>query len=177
MARTRDLERLRAALASLATRVDGPAADWGARAPAISAWSVAQQVEHALRAAKGTLRAAASFAPEGAATPEARTTSARPTIAGRAVLWLGRIPRGKGRAPKHVLPDALPDAATSRALLREADQELIALAPRWGALGGWRGASPHPALGVLSADQWARFTRIHTEHHVALIEDILRARA
>lgn len=176
MGLVRDAARLREALGALGGRVAGPEADWRLRQPSVSSWSVAQQVDHTLRAARSMLAAAGSLAPEGAASAEARAARARLNMPGRMVLWLGRIPRGRGRAPPEVLPGDDPTREASGALLVEVRTRLEALVPRLQDLAHWPGALPHPALGRFAARHWMRFARIHTRHHLALVDDILRSR-
>lgn len=171
----REVFLLRTALVRLEARLNGSDAAWHAREATVSSWSVAQQVDHALRAAQTMLAAAASLAPEGAATAAARAARARLNLPGRVVLWLGRIPRGRGQAPAAVLPGTEPERELARGRLSEVRTQLDALAPRATELARWPGALPHPALGRFAARHWLRFAPIHTEHHLAIVDDILRA--
>jgi hypothetical protein len=175
MSPSRDVTSLHSALDALEAHVAGVEADWRARAASVSGWSVAQQVEHTLRAFSAMLGVVVSLAPSGSAPPQARAARARPTFAGRFVLFTGRIPRGRGRAPATLLPVEEPTQAAARELLAAARAELRRLSEAREDVGRWPGALPHPALGLFSAAHWLRFARIHTLHHLRLVADILRA--
>lgn len=73
-----------------------------ARAPAVSGWSVAEQLEHLLRVDRGILgrlgEAARGSAPEAAGGP---------SVTGRLVLVTGTIPRGRGSAPDGTRPEGV----------------------------------------------------------------------
>lgn len=138
-----------------------------ARAPAVSAWSVGEHIDHVARAHAGILRFFAEPAPEPDATRGI-------TLLGRFVLLTGRIPRGRGKAPAATLP-ATPDADALRTAVTAVAQRLDALAAdptpcrdrsrRW----------MHPVFGGLHRAQWLGFLRIHQAHHAAIIRDILAA--
>ena len=34
---------------------------------------------------------------------------------------------------------------------------------------------PHQLLGPLDAPEWLRFARVHTEHHLAIVDELLSA--
>ncbi len=132
------------------------------RSGPVSAWSVGQHLEHcvlSMRSMLGNLLACTGPAPE-----------ASPAPAGLRVLAAGKIPRGAAEAPEVARPkvDAAPDeleiglAECSSLLLRAPEIREDA----------W---SRHFALGILRRDQAMRFLEIHTDHHLGIIRDILRA--
>lgn len=143
----------------------------GQRRDHVSAWSIAQHLDHLAQA--NTLCAAAISqllqSPGGAAGPG-------PTIAGRAVLLTGWIPRGRGVAPPPTVPSAAPTSEI-RSRLRDAHLAVSAIGQRLGELDGARARLSHPALGGFSAFQWLRFIAIHTRHHLKIISDIERSRS
>lgn len=132
-----------------------------AAAPEVSAWTVGMQVQHALIATREISRGLAGSAP-GARKPT------RSVIAGL-ILLTGRIPRGRGRAPRASLPSADITEEGLRTLLAEAREALAATSalPRdaW-----WE----HPRFGVMHRDTAVRFLHIHNRHHLAIARDILR---
>ncbi len=86
------------------------------------------------------------------------------------VYFINFIPRGKGKAPKAVIPaeviskDELhKDIATVRQLLEEL-QHLDA-----------KSNFTHPYFGQLNLKQTQKFLAIHTKHHLKIIEDIIRS--
>lgn len=138
--------------------------------PAVSSWSVAQQLEHVVRASTRMLDMLALLA-SGNAHDRVKDRGS-PSVTGRAILLAGRIPRGRAEAPGETLPDAVP----SRAALREATETLTrrlrARAADPTDLRDIKGVGEHPLLGWFSAPQWWRFLRVHAEHHLAVIDDI-----
>jgi hypothetical protein len=40
-------------------------------------------------------------------------------------------------------------------------------------LGAAEGRIEHPRMGMLDGPQWLRFVRIHSQHHLAIVRDIL----
>lgn len=169
------LARARRAHAGLVREIEraiarsADAAGLARRAPELSAWSVGQHLEHAWRADLGILAWL-----ERAAAGTAASDGGGPTAAGRFVLLVGRIPRGRGRAPERTLPaEASPEAiASGLGATREA---VLRLAPALPALARSRATLRHPALGCLDAVAWLRFAGIHHAHHRRLVEAIERA--
>ncbi len=83
-------------------------------------------------------------------------------------LW-GRIPRGRGKAPELVVPKGpINSEEISRHLLlaRNAIGELPALHTN--------NFIKHPYFGELNLKQVQTFLIIHTQHHLKIIEDVLR---
>ena len=86
------------------------------------------------------------------------------------VYFINFIPRGKGKAPKAVIPaeeiskeELNKDIATVRQLLEEL-QHLDA-----------KSNFTHPYFGQLNLKQTRKFLAIHTKHHLKIIEDIIRS--
>lgn len=81
------------------------------------------------------------------------------------------IPRGKGKSPKAVLP---PDIITEEDLKKQtnyAKSELqhITDLPKTSNF-------KHPYFGQLNKQQTLRFLKLHTEHHLKIVRDILNVR-
>jgi hypothetical protein len=138
-----------------------------ASAPSISKWSSHQQLEHAALAALGIAGLIQRLnAGEGELT-------GRVSLAGRAMLVAGRIPRGRGQAPESFLPSETPDPerpARIRQLVEKARAALREAGPPVG-----RHRWPHHHLGPMTAKQWLRFGTMHTRHHIHLAKDITNA--
>jgi hypothetical protein len=86
------------------------------------------------------------------------------------VYFINFIPRGKGKAPKAVMPaediskeELHKDIATVRQLLNEL-QHLDA-----------KSNFTHPYFGQLNLKQTKKFLAIHTKHHLKIIEDIIQS--
>ncbi len=138
------------------------------RATRVSKWSVADHLSHIARSTEamaGALEAACDSAEAG--------WSARPSLVGRAVLLTGWIPRGVGRAPRYVEPQA----GSPSELVRQLGASRLAvtrLESRLPELARARGRTRHFAFGALTPLQWLRVIAIHTHHHLKIIRAIQR---
>lgn len=164
---SKSVDRLRAQLAQL----EGLVADRAAgdrRVPSISGWSVAEHVEHLARA-HGAIFARLIQLTE----PDDPTSSGgRVTLLGLVVLLVGRIPRGRGKAPAPSQP--IGGGGDARAQLEAARVQLEQLADRTDRLAASRGRFGHPYFGRLHPRQWLRFAEIHADHHLRIAREIVR---
>ena len=83
------------------------------------------------------------------------------------IFMMNKIPRGKGRAPKQVVNN---NTITLEGLL-----ELIEKAKKTTkALDGLSAKANfnHPYFGMLNLKQTKKFLRIHTEHHLKIIDEV-----
>lgn len=138
------------------------------RAPRVSAWSVAQQLDHL---AIVNLQVDGQIAK---ALAEAPTPGRRLKLIGRLALLSGWIPRGIGKAPEASRP-----RETEPAELRDR------LAACRAAIAAWRDQLPaieraaarrkHPRFGWLRPAEWLRFVALHNHHHLKIVRDIRRA--
>lgn len=132
----------------------------------ISLWSVGNQVEHILLSNLLILRQIDANLAQGPATGKPFNWT------GRFVLWFGRFPRGKGKAP----PYAKPKGASSqelKAMLAEVNKLLEQLEQKELELERSRYAFPHFIFGLLDVKQWLRLSEVHTRHHLLIVADIL----
>ncbi|MHC5009854.1 MAG: DinB family protein [Planctomycetota bacterium] len=166
-----DARALGAALNRLSEILHRPEERLYLRVPAVSAWSPAQQVEHILLALDGILGFIRTLQTGG---DEKIQPQGSPRLAGRVVLWTGWIPRGRAEAPDFVVPELQPPRPMLRENLASVLEKSCQTLGHPAALQGIRGTWPHPLLGNFSASQWLRFARIHTEHHLSIIDDIER---
>jgi hypothetical protein len=84
-------------------------------------------------------------------------------------LTLNFLPRGKGRAPKKVLPELEIRESDLRSKLSLAKENRLELEK----LPAFAHFS-HPMFGELKNSQAEKFIRIHTEHHLKICSDILK---
>lgn len=140
----------------------------------VSGWSPAQQVEHVLLSLDAVFGVIAGL--ESGEDGRIRGKGS-PRLMARALLLTGRIPRGRAQAPDFVQPEAVPGRAGLREKHEDVRATADALAARVGSLADVEGTIPHGFLGHFTALQWLRFARIHTDHHLAIIDDIDRTRA
>ncbi len=84
-------------------------------------------------------------------------------------LFIKRIPRGKARAPKAVQSfDEITTTSIERQLktARFLIQEMGSMDPKTNFI--------HPYIGKLNLKQAFTFIEIHTQHHLKIIDDILK---
>ena len=86
------------------------------------------------------------------------------------IFLTGRIPRGRGRSPDTVVPKPDITPAELLALLDESEGKLNDV--RQLDAGTW---FKHFAFGVLDRNKTAKFMRIHNQHHLRIISDIMSA--
>lgn len=141
----------------------------GRRVENVSVWSVGQHLEHLLHSDTVILDRWQQI--EQGRAP---SSTGSPHFLGRLSLWIGWIPRGKGKAIPVVSPKDISHQELARGL--------TALRARIDLLGGdlavhatasWR--ARHPVFGALSPTQWLRFIEVHHRHHLAIVADILQA--
>ena len=130
----------------------------------VSGWSVGMHIHHSAKALIGVSDAIASC-----------TTPCPPIPSdsmGAQILAAGAIPRGVAESPAAAVPD--PSVAGSREALKQVvdhakarvDNAANAASDAW---------FEHPILGLLNADGAKQFLVIHTNHHLGIINDIVRA--
>ena len=137
-----------------------------ARDERVSAWSVAEHLDHLYKVSLSIVR---RLAEEGV-QPSPKGVS----FLGRAVLWSGWIPRGRGKTPERLggKPCTAEDLEHSLEKLERAVEALPA-----GAAASSRGAIvPHPKFGGLTPPQALRFLVVHTAHHLRIVGEIVRSR-
>jgi hypothetical protein len=165
----------------------GPEAELAARAPAVSGWSVAEQLEHLVLVDRSVLKTVRRLLddPHGrsAQSPQPAPPAQQPppgiNLLGRVVLGTGFIPRGRART----LPPFQPGGAAAAAAagggmlgIAEIEREVRDLGPRLGELEAGGSRSRHPLFGGLGGRQWLRFVTVHHHHHLKIVRDIRRAR-
>jgi hypothetical protein len=89
----------------------------------------------------------------------------------RFIIFLkGSFPRGKAKAPKRVTPKDLITTEEIQQQLAEAKELVINLKnlPK-------KSNFEHPIFGMLKRDKSITFIGMHTQHHINIINDILKA--
>ena len=138
----------------------------------VSLWSSAQHVWHLASANLLMFSAIEKLYKDEA---EDILRAGRPTLAGWFVLGTGRLPRGRAKAPAplEAPPETLrPDAVR---LVQQSKAMMTSLAQRAQFLHDPKGRLNHFALGNLNALQWLKFSRIHTRHHLTIIQEVRAA--
>ncbi len=165
-----DSRRNHAALAALYDAGDAIAA-WPderlfAVVPEVSAWSPAHHLHHV---ALANARIFSDLA-KAAETKTKDAPGGRINAVGLAILTVGRIPRGRGKAPREVCPPADLTRADIEAARARSRSAFEALEPYLDALPALKARMRHPFFGMLNAPQWLRFVYVHTRHHLAIID-------
>ncbi|GIV57948.1 MAG: hypothetical protein KatS3mg042_0861 [Rhodothermaceae bacterium] len=162
-----EYRRLGDAYARFEALLAGPEAHLRLRRPDVSGWSVGQHLYHILLANSRMFKAI-----EVICAGHPSVQAGEPNRAGWYVLRKEDMMRGRGQAPENVRPPedvAAADLAATQARSREKYAALAPLLPR---IAEVPGALPHPSLGLLDARQWLRLARIHSAHHLAIIDDL-----
>jgi hypothetical protein len=138
------------------------------RANDVSGWSVAEQLEHLLLTDRMILDGFNALL-------DSTLTSAGggPTAIGRFILLSGYIPRGRGRAPKGVVPGTLSPSEIASGF-EGVKMRFEKLATQLGEIEASGATYRHPLLGDFNPGQWLKFVKIHHHHHQKLIRDIRR---
>ncbi|MEM1181926.1 MAG: DUF1569 domain-containing protein [Acidobacteriota bacterium] len=157
-----DSNRSQPATASLALldRMEARFQDRQCLAPEVSKVDVAWHLAHSIKVIEEIHKEL------DASDPKAYRANLNPL---RALAFArGKLPRGKAKSPSVVLP---PDVNTLEDLERQAATARTALLA-WTQLPE-RSFFVHPVFGRLKRDHAERFIEIHTEHHLAIIADIV----
>lgn len=172
MSKTTDTERnLQKIVDDLSALIDVAShpARMSKQADSVSKWSIGRHVEHLALSDEFTLDGLSKLL----ANPEGGKAGS-PNLVGRLCLWAGYIPRGRGQAPKGVVPQGIQSEIVHDKLLavRQGFVDLQASADQ---LSDSIATVPHPVFGRLDASRWLRFTVVHHNHHQKIMRDIERA--
>jgi hypothetical protein len=130
-----------------------------ARNESVSASSVGWQIEHSLLVISSVIEGVKK------SDPSSYKWSFKPWK--YLIFWTGKIPRGKSKAPKFVIPDAF----TAESLQGHIDSCRVKIAELDALSAGHY--FRHPYFGDTKKKDVIPFLVLHTEHHVKIIRDIL----
>ena len=85
------------------------------------------------------------------------------------IFILGKIPRGKAKAPQIVVPNTTIDLASLQEHINKTRNSLLELKTI-----SKDHYFEHPFLGKLKKKAAIRFLEIHTNHHLKILEDIIK---
>ena len=127
----------------------------------VSSWPVGYHIQHLSLAMSGVAKALELSTP-----PVPRQL---PKPAWLAIGLMGRIPRGKAQSPDISRPKHAKGEEELNAFLEKAESRIITATQlpddRW---------FKHHLLGVLDKRNSLKFVRIHNDHHLAIMKDIVR---
>lgn len=156
------LDQIRRQLAGLRTLADRPEVEIYATSRH-SAWTPSEHVDHLTKVSASIVNRILQL--------DAPRVDIRLSPLGRIILAVGRIPRGRGKAPER-LRGARVTPAELHAGLTKLEGKLDELTDPH--LADARGAIvPHPRFGGLRPSQALRFAAVHNDHHLRIIADIL----
>ena len=166
-----DIRGTRQLYAEMHQVLDLPSESHARIVPMISAWSPLQQIAHVSKANRWALSTVVAIV---TGRSDIRETGS-PKPIGRLVLRSGVIPRGIGKSPAAAMPDEgiSLDRLTSELGLQLANIDKID--ERLDAVKSTRYTFRHPYFGHLNPRQWVRFVRVHTNHHMKIVREILSA--
>lgn len=126
----------------------------------VSQKTVGWQLDHTLRVLVGVSKVLAQSNPEDYKWKFNKTRFI--------IFLLNKIPRGKGKAPKQVVNH---DAVTKEGLesLLAKTKESLQLLEGLPDNANFN----HPYFGMLNLKQTKKFLKIHTQHHLNIVKDIL----
>ena len=130
--------------------------------PQISQSDVAWHIAHSLKVLCNILKALQVSNPEEYRWKFNRTRSV--------VYFMNRIPRGKAKAPKVALPEdniSEHQLQDELKIVRQLVFELDSLDAK--------SNFTHPIFGQLNLKQTKKFLALHTNHHLKIIDDIIRS--
>jgi len=84
-------------------------------------------------------------------------------------LWFQYIPKGKLQAPKPFVPIGIPSKESIEKLIENAKEHLSNVADL-----SENSFIKHPHLGPLNKAATFKFLKVHTHHHIKIIQEILR---
>jgi hypothetical protein len=134
-------------------------------------WSLAEVYSHIMQATLGS-----TIALERCTHGNCEPTTKGPTWEGRLVMLLGRFLPVKIKMPVGVAEKMLPtkiskeEAKNLIIKCRQRVETSVPLVPKSSPGSRYK----HPRLGMLNANQWFKFIRIHLEHHLRQLDRIKR---
>lgn len=86
------------------------------------------------------------------------------------ILWSGKVPRGKVKAPQAVVPKEIPTKEAIEQHIEKAFQK-VSILPKLDPNQFFR----HPIFGDIKLKSAIRFLEVHTIHHLNIIKDIAKS--
>ncbi len=149
-----ELEKLLQTIESLLPKIDVTNEN-------ISKASIGWHLEHSLLIINGSLKGLTMTNPE----------DYKPKFSIKKFVFLnfGMIPRGKIKSPKQFIPLEIPTKESIEKLLNLAKERLVAVKNLPA-----KSYIKHPFLGDLDKKTTLKFLSLHTNHHLKIIDDILK---
>lgn len=149
-----ELEKLLQTIESLLPKIDVANEN-------VSKASVGWHLEHSLLIINGSMK--------GLTMTNPKDYKPKFSIKKFVFLNFGMIPRGKINAPKQFIPLEIPTKESIEKLLNLAKERLVAVKNLPS-----KSYIKHPFLGDLDKKTTIKFLGLHTNHHLKIIDDILK---
>jgi hypothetical protein len=155
-----------AALDSYRQEIDTLPDDLFETTPPMGGWSYAEVYDHIMKASLGS-----SIALERCTNNNCPPTKKGLTLAGYYILLMNSFPPGGVKLPESVAVPTKINKEEARNLIIKTRKRIdgidglvqnASLKARW----------QHPRMGMLNAQQWLKFIRIHLQHHLKQLERI-----
>ncbi len=163
---------IEAALDSYRQQLDGFTEEAFATTPPIGGWSYAEVYDHILKASLGS-----SIALERCTHNNCPPTKKGMNFWGYYMMLTGNFPPFKTNIPESVAAKMAPKKITVEEAknliikVRKRVEDTVKLLPDAPLRAKWE----HPRLGMLNAEQWFKFIRIHLQHHLGQLRRINRS--
>ena len=127
----------------------------------VSKATIGWQIDYSLKVINNVCLATQNSDPE--------TFKNNMSFLGKLLLFLGKFPRGKAKAPKHVRPPEIIIKEDLVSQVTDAKQniETISKLPK-------NAYFAYPMFGHVNTTRVVRFLEVHTKHHLKIIEDMLK---
>lgn len=129
--------------------------------PKVSKATIGWQIDHSLKVINNVSKALQSSDPND--------YEKNFSFLGKVFFTLGIFPRGKAKAPKHVKP---PEIILKEDLITQIEEAKINVKTIKGL--NDNAFFKHPLFGHVNKKRVNRFLEIHTNHHLKIINDILK---
>lgn len=141
--------------------LDNQIANYKISHPKISKNTIAWHIDHSLKVINNVCATTH--------TSDPTTYNDNFNLLGKVFFTLGFFPRGKAKAPKHVLP---PETITKQDLV----QQIILAQSNIAKLNNLdkNAYFIHPLFGNINTKRIPKFLAMHTNHHIKIINDILK---
>ena len=159
------------ALATYSNKLDAITDEYFWESPPDGGWSFAEVYAHILKATLGS-----SISLEKCTNKNAEKSSNGPSFFGYYVMVIGKFPPIKVKVPAAVaekMPAEKISREEAKKLIDKCHKRISTVLPLLAdALPDIR--YKHPRLGMLNAQQWFKFIRVHAQHHLTQLDRIER---
>jgi hypothetical protein len=158
-----------AALDSYRNQLDGFTEEAFATTPVMGGWSYAEVYDHIMKASLGS-----TIALERCTHNNCPPTKKGMNLLGYYLMLTGNFPPFKLNVPEAVAAKMAPKKITLEEAknlivkVRKRVEDTVKLLPDASLRARWE----HPRLGMLNAEQWFKFIRIHLQHHLSQLDRI-----